>query len=410
MSQDDVGAMPRGLGLTSLSPAFRDDPFTILNRLRDEAPVFEDGQLRDHIVSTAALAHQVLSDPELLVDPRTVAPSSTRRLRGEDLTVEPSMLHSDGDRHKRLRTLMLKAFSKQRLEAFRARTRTICETLFQAIEGQREFDFIERIARPMPTIVITELLGVDPSQHADFKVWSDRIIADKLNPLADAETRRLGSEASLAISRTVAGEVGRRLDSGERPDDLISGLMDARTGEGERYTVAEICQQAELLLIAGNQTTTDLMGTMVKNLMERQDSYRRLVEDPGLIRNAIEEALRFEPPIFSTERVVQQDTDIGGLCVPKGHVIAVMLTAANHDPGLANDPEVFDIRRSNIKHYAFGGGAHRCIGAPLAKMECEALLDVMTVRFPTLRAADRTAIYDTSPGFRGLSSYWLRQT
>ena len=174
-----------------------------------------------------------------------------------------------------------------------------------------EFEFVASIARPLPTLVITELLGVDPAMHGDFKIWSDRIIADKLNPLADEETR---------------AEVERRRHTGERPEDLLSGMIEARVEDIEPYSPFEISQHAQLLRLAGNQMTTDLMGAMVKNPLET-DSWRALVEEPALIRTAIEESLRFEPPIFSTERFAPETMQIEGETIPKGHMIAAMLTA-----------------------------------------------------------------------------------
>lgn len=224
--------LPRGLELTSLSPTFRDDPFSVL----------EDGQLHDHVVFRADLVQKVLTDQTLLVDPRALAQTSTRIMRGEDMSVETSMLHADGARHKRLRTLMLKAFNNRRPEAFPERTREICNELLDAAGG--EFDFMQQIARPMPTKVIIELLWVDRSLGEEFKIWSDQAIAFELNPLADEETRAIGAEGLAAIDRTVADEVNRRLSSGDRPDDLISGMMDAQTSAGETFSVAKISQHA----------------------------------------------------------------------------------------------------------------------------------------------------------------------
>lgn len=404
-AQDDL---PRGLELTSLSPTFRDDPFAAFKILREKSPIFEDGQLRDHIVLDAERVHKILSNPALLVDPKNLAPTSTRMLRGEDLEAEMSLLHSDGERHKRLRSLMLKAFSKARIDGFRARAREICEALLGDVVDSGEFDFVKAIGRPMPTLVITELLGIDESQHEDFKVWSDQIIAYKLNPLADEETREIGEVALKAIDRTLTEEVNRRIETGARPDDLISGMMEASTSAGESFSTAEISQNAQLLLIAGNQTTTDVMGTLLKNLLENGDSYRQVVEDNTLIAGAIEETLRFEPPIFGTERITAEDFDLEGVTVPKGHVITALLTSANRDPALNENPDAFDIHRKNNRHYAFGGGAHRCIGAPLAKMECEVLLEVLSARCPALAMAETLPVYDSNPGFRSLESLWVR--
>lgn len=408
MSEQTEKDLPRGLELTSLSPTFRENPFAAFKILRENSPIFEDGQLRDHIVLDAGRVYKILSNPSLLVDPSNLAPTSTRTLRGEDLEAEMSLLHSDGVRHKRLRSLMLKAFSKSRIDAFRSRAKEICETLLDAALAKDEFDFVAAIGRPMPTIVITELLGVDESKHEDFKVWSDQIIAYKLNPLADEETREVGELALKAIDETLLEEVNRRIDSGARPNDLISGMMEARTSEGECFSTSEISQNAQLLLIAGNQTTTDVMGTLLKNLLENGDSYRQVAEDKTLIAGAIEETLRFEPPIFGTERITPEPFDLEGVTVPKGHVITAMLTSANRDPALNENPDTFDIHRQNNKHFAFGGGAHRCIGAPLAKMECDVLLEVLIERCPGLTMSDKVPVYDSNPGFRSLESLWVR--
>ena len=189
-STTQIADLPRGLELTSLSPEFRDNPFAVLKRLREAAPIFEDGQLRDHVVSTAALVQKVVSDPTLLVDSRNMAETSTRGLRNEDLSVATSMM---------------RAFYNRRLEAFRPRMRLLCEELLESLDA--EFEFVASIAWPLSTLVITELLGVDPAMHGDFKIWSDRIIADKLNPLADEETRALGAQASEAIDAIVRAEV-----------------------------------------------------------------------------------------------------------------------------------------------------------------------------------------------------------
>ena len=178
--------------------------------------------------------------------------------------------------------------------------------------------------------------------------------------------------------------------------------------DGDQFTDAEISGQTQLLLIAGNQTTTDLIGTMIRNLLEHSDSYARLVAQPELIANAVDEAIRFEPPIFSTERIAPEDIEVGGASIRKGESLAVMLTALNHDPALNPRPDEFDIARKNIKHFSFGGGRHICAGAPLARLEAATLLRVMIDRIPELSAdPTRMPVVSTSPGFRGLDEYWI---
>lgn len=398
--------LPRGIELTSLSPTFRADPHGVLGAARTACPVYRDGVLRDYVVLTADIGRKVLSDRALLTDPRATAETSTRRLRGEPLDRDPPMLFADNPQHKRLRALLGKALNADRVERMRPRAKALCRTLVDGI-AERCFDLVERIARPLPTIVVAELLGVDAAQHEDFKRWSDAIIAANLNPLAAPDVKAEGARAAGDLDALVLQEIARRRAEPALQDDLLSAMMAAAL-DGDRFTDAEIASQTQLLLIAGNQTTTDLIGTMMRNLLERADSYARLVESPALITNAVDEALRFEPPIFSTERIAPEDMVLAGVPIPKGACLAVMLPALNHDPALNQDPGVFDIARKGIKHFSFGGGRHICAGAPLARLEAAVLLEVMIERMPRLAPdRNREPIVSASPGFRGLDEYWL---
>lgn len=398
--------LPRGIELTSLSETFRADPLAVLNAAREACPVYRDGVLRDYVVFTAEIGRKILADRTLLTDPRMSAETSTRRLRGEPLDREPPMLFADNPSHKRLRGLLGKALNTDRVERMRPRVTALCEDLIDGI-AEGPFDLIAQVARPLPTIVIAQLLGVDATRHADFKRWSDQIVAANLNPLASPEVKAAGARASEELDGLVHAEIARRRTTDAGGDDLISAMIAAEIGD-DRFTDAEISSQTQLLLIAGNQTTTDLIGTMVRNLLEHGNSYARLVGEPGLIANAVDEAIRFEPPIFSTERIAQEDIEVGGVTVCKGESVAVMLTALNHDPALNPRPEKFDIARQNIKHFSFGGGRHICAGAPLARLEVATLLRVMIDRMPQLSSdPTQVPVVSTSPGFRGLDEYWI---
>ena len=398
--------LPRGIELTSLSETFREDPRSVLNAAREACPVYRDGVLRDYVVLSAEIGRKVLSDRTLLTDPRMSAETSTRRLRGEPLDCEPPMLFADNPSHKRLRGLLGKALNSERVERMRPRVTELCEELIGGV-ADGPFDLITQVARPLPTIVIAQLLGVDSSRHADFKLWSDQIVAANLNPLASPDAKAVGALASAELDQLVHAEIARRRSTDADGDDLISAMIAAEI-DGDQFTDAEISGQTQLLLIAGNQTTTDLIGTMIRNLLEHSDSYARLVAQPELIANAVDEAIRFEPPIFSTERIAPEDIEVGGASIRKGESLAVMLTALNHDPALNPRPDEFDIARKNIKHFSFGGGRHICAGAPLARLEAATLLRVMIDRIPELSAdPTRMPVVSTSPGFRGLDEYWI---
>ena len=315
------------------------------------------------------------------------------------------MLFADDPHHGRMRSLISKVFNQETLEKIRPRVKEICRDLIDSVDTDR-FDFVEHVARPLPTIVIAEVLGIDPAQHENFKIWSDQVVAANLNPLASDEVNALGEKAAANLNNLMQNELNHRRAHHTQSDDLFSALMDVEI-DGDRYTDDEILQQAQLLLIAGNQTTTDLVGTMIRNVLETEGVYEQLVNDPGLIPKAVEENIRFDPPIHSTDRIAPQDMEINGTVVPKGFSFAVMLASANRDPALNESPDTFDIHRKSFKHMSFGGGRHFCLGAPLARLEAAELLSALIERLPHLKSAGEEAKFTMNPGFRGLDEYWV---
>ncbi|HEX7850614.1 MAG TPA: cytochrome P450, partial [Sphingomonas sp.] len=325
--QDDL---PRGIDLTSLSETFRNDPHAVLGGARARCPVYKDGVLRDYVVLSADVGRKVLADRTLPTDPAKTLPTSTRRLRGEDLSKDPPITFMDDPQHKRVRSLIGRAFNTERIERFRPRVAGLCRQLIAAIPGSG-FDFIEAIARPLPTITIAEILGIDSSHHGDFKIWSDQMIAGSLNPLAPPEVKQEGAAAAASLYKLFAGEVAARRADGLAGDDLLTAMIAAEQ-DGQRLTDAEIIDNAQVLLIAGNQTTTDVLGTMLRSILTVGDSWARIRANPALIAGAVDEGIRFSPPIFSTDRIAPEDMELGGVTVPKGNQISIMLTALNHDP------------------------------------------------------------------------------
>lgn len=405
MADEDI---PQGIALTALDPAFRDEPYSVLARLRETAPVLHDKAFgRYHLAREADVA-RVLRDKHMWSDPRKAKEGTFSRMllvtRGTE-NDEPSMLLADDPAHKRLRGLVNKAFTPRAVEAQRERIRAIAEELLDGIE-EDEFDFMARIADPLPTTVIAEMLGVDPAKRDDFKAWSAASSEAFFNIMRPQDIVDAGLEGDEKLRAMFLDEIAKRRE--EPRDDLI-GAMVAAEDDGDRMTEDEIVQQCQLLLIAGNVTTTDLIGNGLKAMMDNRDQWELVKADPSLIPDAIEEMLRYDSPVINSGRIAHEDMEIDGCPIARGESVSTSLAAANHDPAIHDNPEVFDIRRANKKHHSFGGGRHFCLGAPLARLEAQELFGALIEKMPDIRAADRDPVYRAIPAFRGMSQYWVRR-
>jgi cytochrome P450 len=273
-------------------------------------------------------------------------------------------------------------------------------------DGEAEFDLIDRIAAPLPAIAIARILGVDVSDQAKFKAWSVASSEAFFNPLADEATKLAGATAQTSLDALFRSEIEKRRR--EPADDLIGKLVEAES-EGDRLNEEELVTMCQLLLVAGNVTTTDLIGNGMRNLLESPDEHAKLRERPELVANAVEEMLRFEGPVQTTGRIAPRDMEIEGVPIRKGESISVLLAAANRDPAVYPDPDCFDITREDTHHQSFGGGAHLCLGAHLARAEARAAVSALVARYPKLRPAGREVQWKMTPGFRGLAEYWVRR-
>ncbi|NNC71496.1 MAG: cytochrome P450 [Sphingomonadaceae bacterium] len=407
MADEDI---PQGPALTALDPIFRDDPYPVLAQLREIAPVMHDAAFgRFHLAREADVA-RVLRDKHMWSDPRKANEGTFSRLllvarNGED-TDEPSMLLADDPDHKRLRGLINKAFTPRAVEAQRSRTRAIAEELLDAIEDD-EFDFMARVADPLPTTVIAEMLGIDSDQRDDFKAWSAASSEAFFNIMRPADIVEKGLEGDENLQQLFRSEIAKRR---ETPAGDLIGAMVAAEEDGDRMTEDEIVQQCQLLLIAGNVTTTDLIGNGLKALMDHRDQWEALKADPALLPDAVEEMLRYDSPVINSGRIAHEDIEIGGCPIARGETVSTSLAAANHDPAVHDDPGVFDIFRANKKHHSFGGGRHFCLGAPLARLEAQELFGALAKKMPDVRPSAREPVYRAIPAFRGMSEYWVRKT
>ena len=396
--------LPSGVRLTALDPDFREDPYAVLAELRRRAATHFDSELARLVVTNHDRVHDILRHKEMWSDPRKGNPESFSRFLLPPEGEEPSMLLMDDPDHKRLRSLVSSSFTPRAVEAWRPHIRAVVARVLAGLEGG-EFDLIADFAGPIPTVVIAEMLGIDPAMQDDFKRWSDTSVKVAFNPFAGEEEKARAMAARQALNEFFHAEIGRRRR--QPGDDLISQMLRAEEA-GERLSEREIVTQCNLLLIAGNVTTTDLIGNGVKALLENPDQLQKLMSDPALLENAVEEMLRFDSPVVTSGCIAHEDMKIDGCPVHRGDSVTVSLAAANHDPAVYPDPDRFDIERADIHHHAFGGGRHHCLGAPLARVEAQEAIAGLFRRFPGLRLSERGHAYAAVPSFRGMQSFWVR--
>jgi len=398
--QQAADHVPTGVELTALDPAFRADPYPVLARLREREPVHYDAVIKRWVLSRRDDVERVLRDRTMAVDGRKANEGTYMRIfAAPPGGPEPSMLMLDAPDHTRLRALVSKAFTPRAVERLAPRIREIIDELLAAVAGRERFDLIEAFAGPLPVIVIAEMLGVDPADRVDFKRWSDAS-AMGLNPLLTKDQRALLAEEEGQFDAYLERVIAERR---ARPrDDLISALL-AVEEAGDQLDDGEIVTMCVLLLAAGNVTTTDLIGNGVWTLLRHPDQLRKLREDPSLIKNAVEEILRFESPVVQTARIPMDGMQIGGCPIRRGESVLTSLAAANRDPDGCPEPDRFDITRPEVRHHSFGGGAHFCLGAPLARLEAQLAIGALVERFPNLRLADEPLEWRALPAFRGLA-------
>ena len=410
MSDQPADSLPKGMQLTPFDPNFRDHPYEVLKSVRERAPVMHDDQFNRWYVTRFDDVRAILRDKDMSADPRKANPNSfVAKIAAMGGTLNSSapqsMLFMDDPDHRRLRGLVNKAFTLKAVEALRPRVREIADELLAGIDTA-EFDLMSSFAGVLPVIVIAEMLGIDPADRGSFRRWSEVSVAAFFNPFRTPQQGEAAAKAQQELDAYFQRMIALR--RAEAREDLISDMVRAEE-EGSHMTDAEIVTQCNLLLIAGNVTTTDLIGNGVKALLDHPQELAKLRARPELINNAIEEILRYDSPVTNSGRNVQGgERSMRGCPMQVGDSITVSLAAANHDPEANPNPERFEIERADIQHQSFGGGKHTCLGAPLARVEAQEGITALLKRFPKLRAAARGLKYRTIPSFRGLSEYWLQ--
>jgi len=390
-SGPDPGANPL------LAPQFLGDPYPVLGMLRQHQPVFRiptppragaaGSGPGEWLLTRHADVQRVLREPCFSAE-RERAEGVRAALAGLPDDLRPdrqprSMLGVDPPEHTRLRTLVSKAFTPRRIRALGPAIEALAQRLLDEAAGGGQLDVIHDFAAPLPAMVIADLLGVPPGGHRLIKRWSDDLVATLDGPLTADRIPRIRSarEAFAGYFERFIAERRR-----EPRDDLISAMIRAQE-DRDALSDGELLATANLLLVAGHETTTNLIGNGLHALLQHPDELERLRRDPALDASALEECLRFDGPVQVTARVATEEVEIRGQRIGPGALVTVSLGAANRDPEVFEAPERLDVGRTPNPHLGFGHGVHFCLGANLARLEGRIALRVLLDRLPDLRLA-----------------------
>ncbi|TLS45294.1 cytochrome P450 [Streptomyces montanus] len=380
--------------LQQLGPEFLRDPYPVYARLRSEAPVHQvrdtDGQEVWLVVGYDA-CRTAFTDPRLSRDWRKTGHISQIKNTDQDQPALAHMLMADPPDHTRLRRLVAKEFTPRRIASLAPRIQQITDELLDAMTAgqERRADLIASFAFPLPMTVICELLGVPELDRNAFRHWSNEMVA-RTSPDAEALAYR---EMPAYLRELISA---KRAHPG---DDLLSAMIHAVDQGGDRFSPDELIGMSVLLLIAGHETTVNLIGNGMRALFAHPDQLAELRADFGLLDGAIEEMLRYDGPVETcTQRLALEDVEMGGVTIPAGSTVLITMADADRDPKRFPDADRFDIRRDSRGHIAFGHGLHYCLGAPLARLEGRIAIRSLLERCPDLAADADEAELPWMPG------------
>ena len=375
------------------SPVFLADPYPVLNELREAAPVLHHERLERWFVTRHAEVRACLRDRRLGRNFRHVGTEEEFRAAPLDPLWQAfweverwSLLWLEPPDHTRIRKLVAAAFTPKSVEAMRGPSERLANELLDPLLERGAMDLLYDFAQPYSIGLICRWLGVPLDRHRDLLDWSHAMV--KMYELDTTEAQaRTAVEAAAAFRDYVLELIAERRSSPR--DDLVSGLVEARV-DGERLSEAEIVSTVIVLLNAGHEATVNTLGNGIRALMQHRDQWERVVSGEVPAVAAIEELIRYDPPLQLFERwVLEKGVEVAGVPIPRGEKVAMLFGAANRDPRAFAEPGRFDVGRPNAgEHIGFGGGIHVCIGAPLARIELEASLRALASRCPNLELAE----------------------
>ncbi|NYE48451.1 cytochrome P450 [Spinactinospora alkalitolerans] len=400
-------------GPVELGEEFTRDPYAVYARLRERGPVVRallPGGAPAWLITRYEHARAALTDGRLAKDPRAARRAVQDRhaeteppLRGEVAQMlNAHMLNSDPPDHTRLRKLVSRAFTARRVEGLRTRVREIADRLIGDFPATGRTDVIDALAFPLPVMVICELLGVPVEDRDDFRTWSNALVSTS----TPEQSAGAAEEMNAYLRRLLSA---KRAEAGA---DLLSALIEVQDEEG-RLSESELVSMAFLLLVAGHETTVNLIGNGLLALLARPEQMAKLRADPGLIPAAVEEFLRFDGPVnTATARFTTEPVTIAGVTIPAHQLVLVALGSADHDPARYDGADHLDITRDAGGHLAFGHGIHYCLGAPLARLEGQVAFESLLSRLENIALDVAVTDLTWRPGhlIRGLNALPVRYT
>jgi cytochrome P450 PksS len=380
-------------------PAFKANPYPFYARLRAEAPVYRmtlaDKRPAWLVTRYDDVVNLLRDDRFVKAKRKVMSPEQAAREPWIPRALGPleqHMLDTDPPDHTRLRGLVHKAFTPRLIENLRQRVQALTDELLDAVQAKGRMDLIRDYTLPLPTTIIAELLGVPARDRHRFQRWSNTIVTTRPSTWGLLKAM----PALFAFLRYVRKYIKMRRSA--PADDLVGALVAAHEA-GDRLHEHELLGTISLLLIAGHETTVNLIGNGTLALLRHPESWDQLRNDPSLIKPAVEELLRYDGPLeTATERFAREDVTIAGVTIPRGELVFAGLAAANRDESQFDRPDTLDLAREPNPHVAFGLGIHYCLGAPLARLEGQIAINTLLRRLPDLRLAVPAAALRWRPG------------
>lgn len=396
-----------------LSPESRANPYPGYARLRSEAPVYELEAFGVYVLSRYEDILYALKHPEIysssgmramMTGQTGMMGSSGNQGRMGAMAEANSLISSDAEIHERLRAVVNRGFTPRRIAELEPRIRKIAEEAIDSVAVEGKLDLVTDLAIPVPVTVIADILGVPRERLRDFKRWSDAIISSSTGVAQDGNAE-VHIEAWKEFLDFFEEAISARR---EKPgEDLISSLVRAEKGEGT-LSAEEVLSFTVLLLVAGNETTTNLIGNALLALTDHPEQLEKVYADPSLIPNLVEEALRYDSPVQGIFRQTLCDTELRGVKIPEGKLVMLLIGSANRDEAWLPGAERFDITRELKGHIGFGFGTHFCLGASLARLEAKIAFETLFSRCANLRRTTDTTEWIDSLILRGPRSLPLQ--
>ena len=373
------------------------DPYPDYSRLRRRSPAHFSHLFKSWVFSRHAEVDSIMRNHGVFSSDPTKRHEMVRQQTVLNTRKHQTMLIADPPDHTRLRALVARTFIQKSINSLEPWIRRLMNALVDEIADPSSFDLMTAVANPLPVLVISEMLGIPAEDRGDLRNWSNRQLS-LLEPIPDPREHAFAIEALDVYLRSVIERKRARPTK-----DIVNELVNARRN-GAALTEQEVVNMLRLLLVTGNETTTNLIGNGMLALLRHPDQHRRLRDDPGLVPAAVEEFLRFDSPVQTAIRIVLEDCQVAGSQLLSGQGVILLIGSANRDPQVFDNPDMLDVDRHTNSHIAFGRGIHHCMGASLARLEGRIAFEVLLERFSSISLLSGTPKYRSGVILRGLES------